>query len=76
MLKTILALVALFVLFGVVGRMDYETERAQSTERATRVSCPPVQPESSDEMIARPVRRGKRIVAAVQLKCSVCASEV
>ncbi len=76
MLRTTLALVALFVLFGVVGRMDYETEVAQSTERATRWSCPPAQPGSSDEMIARPVRRGKRIVSAVQLKCSVCASEV
>lgn len=75
MLKTMLALAVLLVLFGVVGRMDYEMAAAQSSERETQWSCPPAQPESPDEAMVRRAVRGKRIVSGMDTTCPICSRE-
>lgn len=75
MLRTMLVLAVMFVLLGVVGRMDYETAAAHSSERETQWSCPPVQPESPDEAMVRRTVRGKRVVSGMDTKCPICSGE-
>lgn len=39
--KTIVWMCVLLVLFGIVGRIDYEVAQADAEERRPRLACPP-----------------------------------
>jgi hypothetical protein len=40
-MKTIVWICVLLLLFGIVGRIDYEVAKADAEERRSRLACPP-----------------------------------
>lgn len=63
MLKTLLVLLAMFLAFGIAGRLDYEIGAATARDGVTRMTCPAMNDRDVHDAPLVPASRQKVLVA-------------